>query len=232
MALRFNGQSPTTTTGAYSAFPGRVVGTVSGIAVQTSMAPLFLARRNQQAAFGPLSGQPDGTLHPISFLMPSQGGRVSSRSARVTISTSGVGVLGLPTAGSTSIQFTVASANLELVVSAIGSADINFTASGSLAGALAAVGSSDITFGVPAATLGAVIDALGAAQFAFTGSATPRAVGVLAGNITPFTELSPQNLADAVLLAAQNQPIHANIQQVNSIAVDGAGTEADPFGPA
>ena len=39
-------------------------------------------------------------------------------------------------------------------------------------------------------------------------------------------------LAAAVLAAAQADPIAANIKEVNSIPVDGAGTEADPFGPA
>jgi len=39
-----------------------------------------------------------------------------------------------------------------------------------------------------------------------------------------------QNAA-AVLAAAAAAPIAANIRAVNSIAVDGSGTEADPFGP-
>jgi hypothetical protein len=38
-------------------------------------------------------------------------------------------------------------------------------------------------------------------------------------------------LAAAILAAAAADPIAANIKEVNSIAVDGAGTEADPFGP-
>jgi hypothetical protein len=39
-----------------------------------------------------------------------------------------------------------------------------------------------------------------------------------------------QNAA-AVLAAAQSTPIHADIRKVNAVTVDGAGTEADPFGP-
>lgn len=38
-------------------------------------------------------------------------------------------------------------------------------------------------------------------------------------------------VAAQVLTAAQSTPIHANIKQVNSLAVDGTGTEADPWGP-
>jgi len=37
--------------------------------------------------------------------------------------------------------------------------------------------------------------------------------------------------ATAVLTAAQAAPIHADIRKVNAVTVDGAGTEADPFGP-
>jgi hypothetical protein len=38
-------------------------------------------------------------------------------------------------------------------------------------------------------------------------------------------------IAAEVLAAATADPIAANIKEVNSIPVDGAGTEADPFGP-
>ena len=86
------------------------------------------------------------------------------------------------------------------------------------------------------------------------------------GEWTPFTDLSPENLARAVwdalatqyndtgtmgnklntassggvdltalaaavLAAAEANPIHANVKEVNSLTVDGTGTEADPWGP-
>lgn len=38
-------------------------------------------------------------------------------------------------------------------------------------------------------------------------------------------------LAAAVIAAAQLDPIHANVVQVNSLDVDGTGTEGDPWGP-
>jgi hypothetical protein len=38
-------------------------------------------------------------------------------------------------------------------------------------------------------------------------------------------------LANAVLAAAALNPITANIKEVNDLPIDGAGTEADPFGP-
>lgn len=43
---------------------------------------------------------------------------------------------------------------------------------------------------------------------------------------------SAASTATAVLSAATTTPIAANIKQVNSLSVDGSGTEADPWGPA
>lgn len=51
---------------------------------------------------------------------------------------------------------------------------------------------------------------------------------VTAGGNVPT---AAQNAA-AVLAAAQATPIHADIRKVNAITVNGAGTDADPFGPA
>jgi hypothetical protein len=50
---------------------------------------------------------------------------------------------------------------------------------------------------------------------------------VTAGGSVPT---AAQNAA-AVLAAAAATPIHADIRKVNAVTVDGAGTEADPFGP-
>lgn len=226
MALRFNGQSPVGAAGAYSAFPGRVVGTASVLAQQTSMQPLWLVRRNQTAAFGRLAGQPDGTSHPASWLMPLQAGRISSRSTQVTFSAEASGTLGLPASGSTSITFTVPSADLQLVVSASGSTSITFSTSADLAGALAAVGSTSISFTVPNATLGAIINAEGSAPITWSLSATPRAIGVLSGDITPFTELSPQSLADAVWSALANAYTASGTM---GELLNSAGSAADPL---
>jgi hypothetical protein len=226
MALRFIGQSPVSANGAYSASPGRTVGTVSGVTLQTSMQPLWRASRNQTAAFGELAGQPDGTTHPSSWLMALQAGRISSRSTQITFSAAASGTLGLPATGSTSITFTVPPADLQLVVSASGSTSITFSTTADLAGALAAQGSTSISFTVPSATLGAIINAQGNAPITWSLSATPRAIGVLSGDITPFTELSPQSLSAAVwqaLASAYNTPGSMG-ELLNS-----AGAAADPL---
>jgi hypothetical protein len=101
--------------------------------------------------------------------------------------------------GTTTITFSVPDAQLQLVVSAVGTAAITFTVpDATLAGALEAVGSTSFTITVPNATLGAVIDAVATASFAFSGAGTATAYGWLEGDITPFTTLSPENLAASV----------------------------------
>jgi hypothetical protein len=198
MALRFNGNTPTGVVGSYSAFPGRMVGTVSVLLQQTNMVPLWSANRNQTAAFGELAGQPDGTNHPVSWLMPLQAGRVSARGAQVTFTPAANGTMGLPASGSATITFTVPAAQLQLVVSTSGSSSISFTVGGTVAGALLAQGLSAIAFTVDAATLGAIVDATGESQVAFSEAAVLTALGNISGAVTPFTELSPESLAAAV----------------------------------
>lgn len=225
MALRFNGQLPTSTTGSYSAFAGRLVGTASGVTIQTGMLPLWGTRRNQTAAFGNRSAQPDGTNHPVAWLMPLQSGRISARSCEVVFTVGGSGTLGRPIIGSSSITFVVSPAQLNLVVSAIGSTSVTFTTTGGLAGALNATGSTTVTVTVNAATIGAIVNLIGATPITFSNSGTIRATGNLAGAITPFTELSPENLAAAVwnAIAAEYNIVDTMGYQLNNSGGGGGG---------
>jgi hypothetical protein len=52
--------------------------------------------------------------------------------------------------------------------------------------------------------------------FSFTSNSVIRGIAVLVGNITPFTELSPQNLADAVWNAESNQYVTNNTMGKNA----------------
>jgi hypothetical protein len=49
--------------------------------------------------------------------------------------------------------------------------------------------------------------------------------------LTAGSGATPEDIAAAVLTAAQATPIHSNIQQVNDITVKGIGTDADPWNP-
>jgi hypothetical protein len=147
-----------------------------------------------------LGGIPSGHRHPSAWLLPQSPGALSafvSSQVQLTVSPLIVAA-GRNVVGSSSITFTIGPSQLELIVSASGSATATWTLSGTLAAAVGLTGASSITFTVGPTTLGAIIDALGTSPVTFVGSATVRATGSLAGDITPFTTLSPENLAQKV----------------------------------
>lgn len=180
--------------------PGRFLsGTVASIERSNFGKAGMLANRFQ--SLSPIfAAIPTGHLSPSAWALPRTAGGLSAiNEAGATLSAGNLNLAeGRNIAGDTTFAFALADADLQLVVSANGAATFTFTQSGALAGALQAVGAATATFTVSAATLGAIIDAIAAASFSLTGSATARATGELAGDITPFTELSPQNLAAAV----------------------------------
>jgi hypothetical protein len=175
-----------------------------------------------------LAGVPSGHLAPSSWVLPYKPGAMSSFTNLVVTVTPGALNLaaGVNISGDSTVTITVNPADGQLIVSAVGSTSITFNLAGNLAGALSASGSTSFSITVNNATLGAIVDAVGAALVQFSNSATVRATGNLSGDITPFTELSPQNLAAAVwqaLASAYNTPGSMG-ELLNS-----AGAAADPL---
>lgn len=126
------------------------------------------------------------------------------------------------------VTFAVPNAQLQLIVSATGAVTAAFTTAGNVAGILAAAGTSPVVFTVGMPTIGAVADVAGALSFAFTLTGLPRADGALAGDVTPFTELSPQSLASAVgaLLIEDNKTL-IEVLRVCAAFAAGKTTVAD-----
>jgi hypothetical protein len=188
-------------------------------------------RMNQSVGQGipsKLAGVPSGHLAPSSWVLPYKPGAMSSFTNLVVTVTPGTLNLaaGVNINGSTTVTITVNPADGQLIVSAVGSTSITFNLAANLAGALSASGSTSFSFTVNNATLGAIVDAVGAALVQFSNSATVRATGNLSGDITPFTELSPQSLSAAVweaLASAYNTPGSMG-ELLNS-----AGAAADPL---
>jgi hypothetical protein len=188
-------------------------------------------RMNQSVGEGipsKLAGVPSGHLAPSSWVLPYKPGAMSSFTNLVVTVTPGLLNLaaGVNINGSTTVTITVNPADGQLIVSAVGSTSITFDLAANLAGALSASGSTSFSFTVNNATLGAIVDAVGAALVQFSNSATVRATGNLSGDITPFTELSPQSLSAAVweaLASAYNTPGSMG-ELLNS-----AGAAADPL---
>lgn len=186
------------------------------------------ARRTSFTALDQKSGYPSGDRHPASWCMAPKAGGLNARFQTDVIWTLSDANLaaGRNLEGSTSITFSVADAQLELVVSASGTTSITFSTTGLAAGVLSAEGTTSITFSIGTATLGAIIDAIGASAVTFSASAVINAIGHLAGDITPFTELSPQSLAEAVwsAVAADNNGAGTMGEKLND-----AGSASNPW---
>jgi len=123
--------------------------------------------------------------------------------------------------------FSVPNASLQLIVSATGTTSIVFTIpAGTLAGVLYGVGNAAATFTSGSVLIGAIVDGIAAGTIIFTAAATPRAVGHLAGDITPYTTLSPENLAAAVWNA-----VAGDFNDTGSMGekVNDAGSAANPW---
>ena len=193
------------------------------------------ASRNQFA--GPaitddLAAVPAGARPPVAWIMARKaGGLAAHNEARgsagaVLAMASGINIVG-SAAGAT----ITASGTLQLVVSMLGTSACAALAEGNIRAALLLAGVASGQ-GSQAATIGALAWAVGSAAGSASATLVRYATGRLAGSITPFTDLSPQNLAAAVIAAAQAEPIHADIRRVNAYAVDGDGQTGTEWGPA
>ena len=81
------------------------------------------------------SSVPSGATHPIAFKFARKAGGIASKNDVVgTFSLSGSGALGRNIAGDTTVTFTLADAQLRLVVSASGDITATFTTDANLAG--------------------------------------------------------------------------------------------------
>jgi hypothetical protein len=161
-------------------------------------------------------------------VLPYKPGAMSSFTNLVVTVTPGTLNLaaGVNISGDSTVTITVNPADGQLIVSAVGSTSITFNLAANLAGALSAAGSTSFSFTVNNATLGAIVDAVGAALVQFSNSATVRAAGNLSGDITPFTELSPQSLSDAVWSALANAYTASGTM---GELLNSAGSAADPL---
>jgi hypothetical protein len=143
------------------------------------------------------SSMPAGARHPVAWQMPQEaGGLASHNNTKVSASSSGFAVLGLPGSGSSTITFTP-TATGGLVVSGSGSATITFSPTGSILSIASGSGSATITL-TPTALIGALAGISGQGTISCTPSALISAIGYLAGLSTNETEFSADALARAV----------------------------------
>lgn len=174
------------------------------------------------------ASRPSGLSHPYTWVMASKPGALASRlEAEGSASLSAAGALGRNISASIAGVASIAATG-QLVVSATAAVAGTSALSGNL---LAALGGAATLTGTASVT--ATLAAKGWATASLAGtssvSATRYATGALAADITPFTELSPTSLAQAVWAQALEAGYSAEeMMRVMAAAmageVSGAGT--------
>lgn len=174
---------------------------------------------------------PQGARHPIAWFMPTKAGGLASTNEAEGSSTGALTLADGRNIAATSDGTSTGSATLQLVVSLAGTSDGTSIAAGnvvaSLSGAATSEGSS-----TGSATISAIAWAYGTSSGSCTASLVSYAIGSLSGAITPYTELSPESLASAVIAAAQVSPIYSDVKKVNGYTVQGDGQSGTEWGPA
>lgn len=175
-------------------------------------------------------GIPSGYRHPGAWMLPQKAGALSSHNNTQGSSTATLALADGRNLAATVAGSSTASATLQLVVSLAGTSAGSASVSGNVVASLSAAGTSAGSCTV-AGTVGALAWAGSTAAGSCTASATLTATGRLYGSITPYTELSPESLAAAVIAAAEAAPITANVARVNGYTVGGDGQSGTEWGP-
>ena len=161
-------------------------------------------RLNRTANFVKTASIPEGYAPKATVVMPVRAGGMAGTAH---IATSGEGNLlqGGPMVGEGTMSFTTADASLGLIVSMSGDGTITFTtANTTLALTMAMDGNGNITL-TGSGGLSMIVPFEGNGNITFTGSADLRGRCSMQGEWTPYTELSPENLARAVWDALATQ---------------------------
>jgi len=165
-------------------------------------APKYM--RGQYTVLPKTAAYPDGYSAGGALAMPYVAGGLSSWQAVVELTGQGNALSGGPMIGSGDLTF-ASSGGLSVVVSLSGNGDIAVTVNGNLALTIGMAGNGDLSV-TGSGGLSMIVPIAGSGLIDFAGSGNLKGNLEMAGSWTPFTELSPENLATAVwsALAAQN----------------------------
>jgi len=182
-------------------------------------------RINMFTALTKLASVPNGYRPPVAWVMPINAGAMTSQfEAVASVVGTAIGNLGRSIAAD-GVLAVVGTAAGGLIVSALADGTLVVSANGDIVALLAA--SADGALIVSAA---GDINALGHASadgtVSVNGALTSYAVGYLAGEYTPFTELSPEGLARAVWQAAASAYNEAGSMGEK---LNAAGAAGDPL---
>jgi len=150
----------------------------------------------------PTSSIPEGSAEsPVNIVLPIVGGAMASgdNSTDIFVSQNANLLAGAPISGSASLVLDAGNSNLSLIIGLDGSASFTMTAPNAVLSMVINLdGSVSWSLTASPASLGMIVPFDGAATIALTGTSDLKGNCSLSGDITPFTELSPQNLAAAV----------------------------------
>lgn len=190
-------------------------------------------RRNMLLGAGIQNAQasvPSGKRHPNVWLMPKEGGSISSyQRTNMRIDGSAVAEMGLPRGGSASIVFS-GSAVGGSIVSATGTATISIDGSAAIVATLNATGTAAITID-GSAVLGAIASMTGEATISIDGHSSIMGIGYMTGSTIETTELTPAGIATAVwqAIALENNAAGSMGSRLNTASSGGVdlGAMAD-----
>lgn len=143
------------------------------------------------------SSVPDGYAPKGAFTLPIKAGGLSSWQSKVSLNGSGELLQGGPMEGTASLTFAVSPGSLGLTVGMSGTANISLTGTSGLALTIGMAGNGAITL-AGGGSLALIVPVAGSGSFSVTGSGNLKGNLGMVGSWSPFTELSPQNLANAV----------------------------------
>jgi hypothetical protein len=149
------------------------------------------------------NGVPSGYRAPYAWVLAQKGNALASRNeidSSVNVSVANLAG-GLNGDASLDASLNFIQANLALVTSAVCTiaTSMAFASDPIIQGKLDAAASLSASGGVTQAMLGAIIDAVAAISSSVSSSADLRAKGSMGANIQPYTDLSPESLALAVM---------------------------------
>ena len=176
--------------------PGRFLsGTVASIDRSAFNKPGMM----RGAHFSLLAGVPNGHLAPSAWVLPRNGGAMSSVNfAGISVSAAGTGVLGMPGEGTASFTISFADAAGQLIVSGSGSAAMSIsTNTPLLTASVSGTGSASFTIGATG-LLGAEANLTGSASFTISGTLAPYAIGNMVGSTVDTSVLTPDTIAAGV----------------------------------
>lgn len=156
--------------------------------------------RNVFLIFDKKSAQPNGYLVPYAWQMPSSAGGMSSYTlSSSSITPSANLAAGRNLSGSAACVITVASAQLDQIVSGTGSSSMAISvASASLVGSASMTASSTMSIS-GSASIGAIISAVASSSCSISGAgSTLTALAFMEASAGGPTPLSPEGLAEAV----------------------------------